>query len=172
MKSSQQITHKLGGALLWVLVFAIVGAFFVREHTINRSAGAFERISDDEIFLSVLKAGLEARIVTDRDGTIIYCSDTAAKTCGYNHGELEGQKATVLMPDRYIDKHLQSFERSINATRIEDKVRIIRCELKLKDGTEKPVEVNERVTEGPNGRLAVVTITPVESIEFVNSMNK
>jgi PAS domain S-box-containing protein len=155
------IRHKLGNVLFISLLMGTFAIFYIREN--SRSEG----ITHHEVLRDVVEAGIESRIVADKTGKILICSPTAAKICGYTSADLEGRKAVELVPAEMKAQHLKSFTRAMENEAAIDKVHITRCYLLKKDGTKVYVEVIIRVVENVDmGRLAVVTITPVDEIKF------
>lgn len=156
------VKHKIGGILLVSLLLGSFCVFYIRENTRGQD------VTHHDAYRIVVEAGMESRIVADRTGRIIICSPTAARICGYSAADLEGRMIDEIVPENMKQQHSRAFTEAMHKDAPLREVQITRCHLLKKDGTTIFVEVIIRVVEDSEmGRLAVVTITPVEAIKFV-----
>lgn len=178
-----QMRHDVSGWLLFLLIALLVGGFYLWGRKVNydqsklqEALATVEHLEHDlakvtkEVNSRIINLGLESRIVADASGTIILCSPTAAEVCGYRPNELLGKPAHILVAQEYVRGHAEAFA---NAFKNDDKlgtVSIVRCMLRKKDGSTRPVEVIVRMVEDSDGKRAVVTLTPVEKIQFTPAL--
>ena len=166
----RHVTHSFGGVLnllAWVCLALIVMRLWLWADYRSRHLPA---VSGGEFSQAIVNLGLESRMVADRNGNILACSPTAAEAAGYTPYELIGKPSAILMPDNYKPRHLAAFRKAMADESLSNHVNIVRCDLLKKDGTTREVEVIVRIVNTPEwGKVAVVTITPVELIKFTPS---
>ncbi len=92
-------------------------------------------------FRAVAESNVDAIIITDMNGTILFSNNSLEKIFGYSEEEIIGEQITILMPDRYKEGHLNGLKRykigensAIGSTRKTNGLK--------KDGTEVPIEMS------------------------------
>lgn len=95
-----------------------------------------------ERFRMVAESALDAILVTDDQGLVLYGNQAVATIFGYDHAELLGQPLTVLIPPRWHQGHLAGMQR----VREEGVSSLAGLVLELvgqrKDGEEFPLELS------------------------------
>ncbi len=69
-------------------------------------------IEREKHFKAVADTANDAIITANKEGKIIYSNKTVETLFGYTSGELVNQSLTILMPERFKEKHLKGFERT------------------------------------------------------------
>lgn len=94
-------------------------------------------------YRAVAHAAADAIIIADVAGTIVGWNPAAERMFGYTEREACGQPLTLMIPQRYRDRHLQSVERLGGGT---GERHIIGTSVEMaglrKDGSEVPVELS------------------------------
>jgi PAS domain S-box-containing protein len=93
-------------------------------------------------FQSVVQSAIDAIVLADGRGNIIFWNRAAERMFGYSEGEALGQSLTTIMPARYREAH----ERGLAAFRLTGHSRIMGSSIELqglkKDGAEIPIELS------------------------------
>ncbi len=115
------------------------------------------------------KEGLEALfsyategiLITDARGTIVRINPSAEKLFGYEHGELNGQRIEVLVPEKLRNRH----EHHRDHYAQNPHARAMGAGMDLygvkKDGTEFPVEISLSPYNSDNGRFVIAFIIDI-----------
>ena len=91
---------------------------------------------------SVIEASHDAIIIINSESTILSCNPGGEKIFGYSASELLGKPLSILMPDRYKERHYQGLK---HFTQTGDSLylgEILEFEGVRKDGSEFPLELN------------------------------
>lgn len=64
----------------------------------------------EERFRSIATASKDAIIIADCDATIVYWNRTAEDMFGYTKEEVLGKSLTIIIPEKYRERHLKKFE--------------------------------------------------------------
>lgn len=144
---------------LWVTLFGIVFGAIAMD-----SFHPHEKADPDMFFAEIMQIAMEARVVTDSSGKILYSAPSVSDITGYSQLEMIGQNVEMLIPDRYLEGHQGKVRNAVN--RNDGTVVVTRCYLKKKDGQEILVEIRTRVVEAQN-KMILATLTPVENIQEV-----
>ncbi|WP_447972733.1 PAS domain S-box protein [Nitrospira sp. Kam-Ns4a] len=104
---------------------------------------AEEALQESELrFRSVFFSAIDAIVLADGDGCIISWNQGAATMFGYREDEILGCPLTLLMPERYRQRHLQGLAR-LRATGIAPLLgRTLEFHGLRKDGMEFPLELS------------------------------
>ena len=98
--------------------------------------------ASEDRFRSVVQSAIDAIVLADGHGSIIFWNKAAERMFLYSEQETIGQSLTMLMPDRYRDAH----ERGLAAFRSTGESRIMGKSVELqglrKDGVEIPIELS------------------------------
>ncbi len=92
--------------------------------------------------LSLLEFMPDAVIVCDQGGSIHYANHTTQALFGYEPAELIGKPLSVLMPDRYRERHAIDFDSYFGAPRIRPMALGLELVGLRKDGYEFPVDIS------------------------------
>ncbi len=118
-------------------------SIIVNSRDITKRKHVETELRDSETkFRSVVKTAIDAIILADGVGNIIAWNKGAEVMFGYERAEVLGQALTLLMPERYRNRHVRGLER-LHATG-ESKVigRVIELQGLRKDGNEFPLELS------------------------------
>ena len=98
--------------------------------------------ASEDRFRSVVQSAIDAIVLADRHGHIIFWNKAAERMFLYSEQETIGQSLTKIMPDRYRDVH----NRGLAAFRSTGESRIMGKSVELeglrKDGAEIPIELS------------------------------
>lgn len=97
---------------------------------------------DETAFAQTLLANIPVGVVTlDEAGTIVYVNQAGASLVGYDPDDLVGESVQTLVPERFEDRYVQSFERCVASDeRLSDRGELERY-VRHKDGHDIPVTV-------------------------------
>ena len=123
-----------------------------------RSAGTAPGVNGH---LAVLDASPNAIVAIDHAGVIRYANAQAARTFGYDEGELLGSPVEILIPETAAAGH----ERRRNGFIANPQARPMGIGLELsgrrKDGREFPVEIGLAPTDTPDGPRVFATVVDI-----------
>ena len=112
----------------------------------------------EERFRSLIEASYDAIVIADGQGEILSVNRAAEKMFGYGEKELDGKPLTILMPQRYEERHLQGL-RNFVATGMSPYLgKAFEFTGRRKDGSEFALELNisSWVSEGEINFGAVI----------------
>ena len=66
-------------------------------------------------FEELAEAAGQVIISVNDHGQIVDCSSAVKEILGFEKPELVGQNISILIPDRYVDKHKRAFKRALEA---------------------------------------------------------
>ena len=92
------------------------------------------------LYKELVEAAGQAIISVNDEGEIIECNSAVTNILGFEESELIGQKVSVLIPDRYIEKHTHAFRRALGESAFPAR-KHESVTAKKKDGTEVPIEL-------------------------------
>lgn len=138
---------------LWFLLFFSVIVLAIQES--NRTS----TFDDQEYIIAALRAASDNTIIADKEGKILYISDSAADIFQYLPSELKGKNIKTLIPERYQPRHEQAKSKAIKRT--DEKVSTVYCNGLRKDNSEISLEIRVKVKRDPSfGKILVVRILP------------
>lgn len=149
--------YKLG----WIALIGL-GVFF---GLLERYQPQSKEIDPDILLMRIIKVATDNRIVADKNGKILYASETAADIFGYKATELVGMNIEKLIPDRYIPEHRAAKDEAVkkHTGKISPPVP---CYGKMKGGTERKIELRAKVDWEPGlGETIMVTVFPIEMVK-------
>lgn len=121
-------------------------------HTINKQ-------QEFEAFFNNAAIGI---LVTNANGEIVSANEFALRKFGYVKEELLGQKIEILIPKRYVEKHVEHRERFDNTG---GHSRPMGTGMDLyaakKDGTEFPIEVSLSPFINESGRFVIAFVSDI-----------
>lgn len=105
----------------------------IAEHALQQS---------EERFRTVASSAVDAIIITDVDGNIVFCNDSLQRIFGYNEKEILGKSVNMLMPVRYKDEFVRKQERFKLTGRHTLSGKLFESYGYRKDGSEFPIEIS------------------------------
>ena len=96
----------------------------------------------EERFRSLTEASQDAIVITSGQGEIITVNSAAEKMFGYREKELEGKPVAILIPERYLERHLQAMKKFVITGMSPQRDKMFALEGKRKDGSEFLLELN------------------------------
>lgn len=155
--------------LIWGSVAAVVVAAAVKVEQTNE---VLEQVAEDSdfYFLSWQKASTESRIAADERGIMEYVADSTAEYLGYTPEEMLGRSIEMIIPDEMKAQHAVNYQRKIDAAKTREPgwntATVTYCDSIHKDGHRIRSEIRARVRVYAKRIVCIVTLTPVELIEF------
>lgn len=150
----------MSSSSLWISLFGIVLGVIAMD-----SFHSNKQLDPDVFFAEIMQVAMEARVVADDSGRILYSAPSVSEITGYSQLEMLGQNVEILIPERYLEGHNVKLREAIK--RNDGKVVQTRGYLKKKDGQECLVEIRTRVVQGRKERMILATLTPVHVIKEV-----
>jgi len=99
-------------------------------------------LKSEERFRSLIEASHDAIVISNAHGEILTANSAAEKMFGYCEKELEGKPLAILMPQRYLERHLAGMKRCV-ATGVSQYLgKAFAFEGRRKDGSEFALELN------------------------------
>lgn len=110
-----------------------------------------------------VRASAAPELLADDHNVLIAVSASASRLLGWPDGHLEGARVTVVVPQRYVDAHLEGFRRLITTGegRLLDKPTILPA--RRRDGTEVTVQLTLSQRTEPDGQLFHVLLEPPDA---------
>jgi PAS domain S-box-containing protein len=121
------------------------------------------RLMAGGLYRTIVENAVDAIVVIDRYGSILWVNGATAKTFGYDEAELIGRNVSLLMPAPYRAQHDGDLERYLNTG--EPRIIGIRRELLglRKDGTTFPIELTVVEAADHEGLIFVGAIRDITS---------
>ncbi len=115
----------------------------------------------EEQFRSVVETAIDAIITIDRRGTIIFWNPQAELMFGYTSNEIIGKPVTLIMPERFREKHKKGLNKA--ASRKQHKIagNILELVGLRKDGSEFPLELSLANGETKEGIFFIAIIRDI-----------
>lgn len=113
------------------------------KHLSTEAAAAKQALTaSEERFREVVETAPDAIVLADEDGHIRSWNTAAQLLFGYEAGEILGQPLTIIMPERYRDKHLRGIEQVKATGELHYKGTPIKVHGLRKNGGEFPIEMS------------------------------
>lgn len=96
----------------------------------------------EERFRLIAETASDAIITIDKESTILYANPATEQIFGYTANELLGQKLTMLMPERFRERHLTGLKHYLETGKRTKEWRSIEYPGLHKSGTEIPLEIS------------------------------
>jgi PAS domain S-box-containing protein len=93
-------------------------------------------------FRSLVEASDDAIVIANAQGEILLSNRAAEKMFGYGNKELDGKSLTLLMPERYQERHLQGMKNVLVSDISAYLGEVLEFVGRRKDGSEFPLELN------------------------------
>lgn len=106
-------------------------------------------------------------LAADHRGAILYANQPACKVLGYKDPkELVGRSIISLMPPRFVQRHIQGFERYLQTGQSGLLGKRIRASALTRTGEERPIELHVRMFRRPDGSdLIIGAFSPADAKE-------
>ena len=104
-------------------------------------------------FISVADSAVDAIILADSAGDIVFFNAAARTMFGYEDSEVLGHPIAMLMPERYREGHGKGLERFVSTGESRVIGRSVELVGRHKGGTEFPLELSLGTWSAENGRL-------------------
>ncbi len=114
---------------------------FVRDITKRKQAEEALRQSA-EMFRVLAMSSMDAIVIADESGSIVFCNSAAENITGYSSDELIGKPVFILRPEQYQNRQMKKLKEYVAGGKSEYMNRIIKDFIVKKDGSEIPVEVS------------------------------
>ncbi len=108
----------------------------------GRKRGDSNASLSQEKFQAVARTAVDAIILADRTGSIIFWNDSARKIFGYSEEEILGKPLTILMPEQYRGPHEQGLKHIKSTGKSEYIGRIHEMRGLRKTGETFPIELS------------------------------
>ena len=96
----------------------------------------------EERFRTVASSAVDAVIITDVEGSIVFCNDSLQRIFGYNELDIIGESVNILMPGRYKDEFKRKQEQFKLTGRHTLSGKLFESYGRRKDGSEFPIEIS------------------------------
>lgn len=96
----------------------------------------------EERFRTVASSAVDAVIITDVEGSIVFCNDSLQRIFGYNEQDILGESVNMLMPGRYKDEFKRKQEQFKLTGRHTLSGKLFESYGHRKDGSEFPIEIS------------------------------
>ncbi len=139
------------GALVWIRNTMV--PYYDEKGELIKYDGLIENITErkqaeealresEEKFRAIAQTAVDAIILSDKDGNILFWNKSAQRIFGYSEEEISGKPLNILMPERYRDAHQNGIER----VRITGESKYVESITEMhglrKDGSEFPIELS------------------------------
>jgi len=114
-----------------------------------------------EILSLVFEFAPDAKLLVDCQGLIIKANMQAERIFGYKRDELIGQQVEVLIPDRFVGRHVAYRTGYMLAPRLRPMGAGVDLFAKRKDGTEVPVDILLSALQTDHGALALAVVRDI-----------
>ena len=121
----------------------------------------------EERFRTVAISAVDAIIITDLDGSIVFCNDSLQRIFGYNENDIFGQSVNMLMPGRYKDEFKRNQVQFKLTGRHMLSGKLFESYGRRKDGSEFPIEISITAWEVGGDRFTTSIIRDITERKLV-----
>jgi PAS domain S-box-containing protein len=121
----------------------------------------------EERFRTVASSAVDAIIITDLDGNIVFCNDSLQRIFGYNENDIFGQSVNMLMPGRYKDEFKRNQVQFKLTGRHMLSGKLFESYGRRKDGSEFPIEISITAWEVGGDRFTTSIIRDITERKLV-----
>ncbi len=133
------LTKPYDGEELKALIKRAVGV----KHLSLEAASAKQALTaSEDRFREVVQTAPDAIVLADGEGRILSWNSAAERLFGYRSEEVQEQSLTMIMPERYRDRHVRAVERVRTTGDVRLKGTVVTMHGLHKDGREFPIEMS------------------------------
>ncbi len=121
----------------------------------------------EERFRTVASSAVDAIIITDLDGSIVFCNDSLQRIFGYNENDIFGESVNMLMPGRYKDEFKRNQVQFKLTGRHMLSGKLFESYGRRKDGSEFPIEISITAWEVGGDRFTTSIIRDITERKLV-----
>jgi len=116
---------------------------------------------DPEILARIFASAPDAKVLVNADGAMVEVNLQAERMFGYAREELIGQPVELLLPERFVGRHVSYREGYLAAPRTRPMGAGVELFARRKDGVEVPVDIMLSPLETPAGTLALAVVREI-----------
>lgn len=136
-------TIRIALSVFYVITALYAALFFYIRRTDRAVAEWQKRLMGSEArYRAVAQSANDAIITADSAGNIASCNKSVETIFGYTEAELLGQPLTVLMPQRFQDRHLEGMKRVLSGGEQHVIGKAVELMGRRKDASEFPLELS------------------------------
>ncbi len=121
----------------------------------------------EERFRTVASSAVDAIIITDLQGDIVFCNNSVQRIFGYNEEDIVGDSVDILMPGRYQDEFIRKQEQFKLTGRHTLSGKLFESYGYRKDGSEFPIEISITAWEIDGERFTTSIIRDITERKLV-----
>jgi len=121
----------------------------------------------EERFRTVASSAVDAIIITDLEGSIVFCNNSLQRIFGYNEQDILGKSVNMLMPGRYKDEFKRKQEQFKLTGRHMLSGKLFESYGHRKDGSEFPIEISITAWEVEGERFTTSIIRDITERKLV-----
>jgi PAS domain S-box-containing protein len=121
----------------------------------------------EERFRTVASSAVDAIIITDLEGSIVFCNDSLQRIFGYNENDIFGKPVNMLMPGRYKDEFKRNQVQFKLTGRHMLSGKLFESYGRRKDGSEFPIEISITAWEVDGDRFTTSIIRDITERKLV-----
>jgi two-component system, sporulation sensor kinase E len=121
----------------------------------------------EERFRTVASSAVDAIIITDLNGSIVFCNSSLQKIFGYHEHDILGKSVNMLMPGRYKDEFKRKQEQFKLTGRHTLSGKLFESYGHRKDGSEFPIEISITAWEVGGDRFTTSIIRDITERKLV-----
>ena len=121
----------------------------------------------EERFRTVASSAVDAIIITDLEGRIVFCNNSLQRIFGYNEQDILGESVNMLMPGRYKDEFIRRQEKFKLTGRHMLSGKLFESYGHRKDGSEFPIEISITAWEVDGERFTTSIIRDITERKLV-----
>ncbi len=121
----------------------------------------------EERFRTVASSAVDAIIITDLNGSIVFCNDSLQRIFGFNEQDILGKSVNMLMPGRYKDEFKRKQEQFKLTGRHTLSGKLFESYGHRKDGSEFPIEISITAWEVGGDRYTTSIIRDITERKLV-----
>ncbi len=114
-----------------------------------------------EVFVRVFESAPDAQFFVGADGRIVEVNTQATLMFGYAREELIGQPVEILIPSRFVGRHVEYRAGYVAAPRARPMGAGVDLYARRKDGSELPVDIMLSPLDTGHGRLALAVVRDI-----------
>ena len=133
----------------------------------DRKMAEYALQQSEERFRTVASSAVDAIIITDQEGSIVFCNDSLQRIFGYNENDIFGKSVNMLMPGRYKDEFKRNQVQFKLTGRHMLSGKLFESYGRRKDGSEFPIEISITAWEVGGDRFTTSIIRDITERKLV-----